>query len=151
MRVSIHVLLLSAIISAPSLNADSIPIRVNAGGPAYTDSTGTVWYADSAYTGGFAFSTANQIANTTTPVLYQDQRADDGGFGYNFTVPNGSYTVKLKFAELYFSTPGQRVFDILLNGKVVTQNFDPIVAAGAPFTAIDQQYALTVSNGQSQI
>src|SRR5438874_12982198 len=76
-------------------------IRVNAGGPAYTDAAGNVWQADSGFSGGFVYSTSQRIANTTSSALYQTQHAQNGGLTYSTAVPNGSYSVKLSFAELY--------------------------------------------------
>ena len=74
-----------------------------------------------------------------------------GPLQYNFAVPNGSYTVRLKFAEIYFTQPGQRVFNIVINGQLVAALFDPIAAAGAANTAVDRSYTVTVAGGQIAI
>lgn len=47
-----------------------------------------------------------------------------------------SYQVTLHFAELSDIQPGDRVFDIEIQGKVVTSAFDPIAAAGGRNRAI---------------
>ena len=65
---------------------------------------------------------------------------------YKFTVPNGNYNVVLKFAEIYWTKPGQRVFNVLVNGSQVLTNFDVIAAAGAPLTAVDKTFPVTVTN-----
>ncbi len=107
------------------------PIRVNAGGPAWTDpATGNVWSPDRAFVNGTTNATVSSIKNTTTPVLYQTERWNWAPLEYQFPVPNGTYTVNLKFAEIYFSGPGQRVFNIVLNGQVASASFDPVAAAG---------------------
>jgi hypothetical protein len=36
---------------------------------------------------------------------------------YQFTVANGNRTVKLKFAEIYHTSAGQRIFDVAINGS----------------------------------
>src|SRR5262249_25200550 len=46
-------------------------IRVNAGGPAYTDSAGRLWSADNGYNTGATTSFTDHIANTTDDPLYQ--------------------------------------------------------------------------------
>jgi Malectin domain/Chitobiase/beta-hexosaminidase C-terminal domain/Fn3 associated len=118
---------------------------VHAGGGQYTDTLGQVWSADNSFTGGWTGSTASSIQNTSDPALYQSERY--GAFSYNFTVPNGNYTVLLKFAETYWTQAGQRVFNVSINGTPVLTNFDIIVAAGAPLTAVDKSFPVTVSNG----
>jgi len=123
-------------------------IHVNAGGPAYTDASGSIWQADTNFNGGLTFSTTHTITNTTEPVLYQSQRYTTGPLQYNFNVPNGNYLVTLKFAELYYTAPKQRVFDIALNGNTVQSSFDTLEQAGGPNVAIDTHYAVTVNGGQ---
>lgn len=123
----------------------SSTIRVNAGGPAYTDSSGNVWSADTNYAGGSLFSTTAPIKNTITPVLYQTERY--GNSQYQFSVPNGTYSVNLKFAEIFMTQRGQRVFNVAINGTAVLTNFDIIAAAGAPFTAIDKPFTVSTTTG----
>jgi glucose/arabinose dehydrogenase/N-acetylneuraminic acid mutarotase/endonuclease YncB( thermonuclease family) len=124
------------------------PIRVNAGGPAHTDPQGVVWSADTGFSGGSVYSVASAIAGTTTPVLYQTERWHTEPFTYTFAVPNGTYTVGLKFAEIYHTNAGQRVFNIGLNGLTVQSGFDIFVAAGGANRAVDRSYPVTVANGQ---
>ena len=125
-------------------NGSFTAIRVNAGGSAYTDRLGQVWSPDSGFSAGSAYSVTAPISGTSEPTLYQCQRYA-GTLQYQFPVPSGKYNVKLKFAEIYFGSPGQRVFHIVLNGTTVQQDFDPIVAAGAPFTAVDRTFSISAS------
>jgi hypothetical protein len=124
-------------------------IRVNAGGGAYTDPLGRVWGADNGFTGGNTYSVSSAISGTNTPVLYQSERY--GPLTYQFAVLNGSYTVNLKFAELYFTTPGNRMFNVLINGQTVLANFDVVAAAGAGLKAVDRPFAVNVTGGQITI
>jgi uncharacterized protein YkwD len=126
------------------------PIRVNSGGPAYTDASGTVWGADSGYSPSYTWATSASVANTTSPALYQTCRWG-AGFNYQFAVPNGSYTVKLKFADPSASAPGQRLFGVALNGSAVLTNFDIFAAAGGAMIAIDKAFPVTVGNGQINV
>jgi thermitase len=124
------------------------PIRVRAGGGAVTDANGNVWSADTGFIGGYPYSDSNPIPNTPTPALYQAQRYNVGApLEYRFVVPNGSYSVTLKFAETYFTKTGQRVANIVINGQTVQQNFDIIAAAGGANLAVDETYAVSVTNG----
>ncbi|MBT9260076.1 MAG: S8 family serine peptidase [Clostridiales bacterium] len=102
-------------------------LRVNVGGPQYTDSQGNLWLADHAYgTGGEKYAygyvvtdakgkpkkpriktTKKSIAGTEDPFLYQSQIADKDFKAYVFDVPNrdGWYEVTLHFAELTEKKP----------------------------------------------
>jgi hypothetical protein len=133
------------------LRADS-SIRVNGGGPAYTDSLGNIWAADNGFTGGGTYSTISSIASTPDKTLYQSERfGDSSGLEYITPVANGKYTVTLKFAEIYFTSAGQRVFNIVINGSTVQTNFDPFAAAGGANTAVDETYPVTVTAGAIDI
>jgi len=88
---------------------------------------------------------------TSVPALYQTERWNDGGFQYQFSVPNGTYTVNLKFAEINFAQPGQRRFGVAINGQMVLTDFDIFVAAGGAFKAVDRRFTTSVSNGQITI
>ncbi|HTA77080.1 MAG TPA: malectin domain-containing carbohydrate-binding protein, partial [bacterium] len=117
--------------------------RVNAGGPAYTDSQSNVWAADENFTGGTAAVTTSTIAGSlpgaADQTLYQSQRYGSP-FTYTFNVPAGSYQVTLKFAETYWTAAGKRVFNVLVNGATVLTNFDIYAAAGAQNKAIDEVF-----------
>ena len=44
--------------------------------------------------------------------------------------PGGSYNVRLDFAEIFFASPGQRVFNVAINGAAVLKNFDIVATTG---------------------
>jgi hypothetical protein len=121
-------------------------IRVNAGGPAYTDPQGQMWAADTGYSAGNTYSTGAGISNTTTPFLYQSERWSLQAFQYQFPVPSGSYHVNLKFSENYATGPGQRVFNVSVNGQCALNNVDIFVLAGGGFRAVDQGCDVSASN-----
>ncbi len=124
------------------------PVRVRAGGGAVIDANGNVWSADNSFIGGYTYADGNPIANSTAPALYQAQRFNIGApVEYRFTVPNGSYSVTLKFAETWFTSAGQRVANIVINGQTVQPNFDIVAAAGGANLAVDETYAVSVAAG----
>ncbi len=131
-------------------------IRINCGGSAYTDASGKVWAADSGATGGTVYSDAsNSITGTSDPTLYQTEEWADtqtGPFFYSFNVPQGNYTVKLLFAEIYtpWCQTGSRVFNVDINGTPVLQNFDIFAAAGCD-AALTRQFSTTAPNGNIRI
>jgi len=49
-------------------------------------------------------------------------------------------SVRLHFAELENAKPGERVFDVKLQGKVVLKNFDVVAAAGGKHRAVVRQF-----------
>lgn len=128
-------------------------IRVNCGGPSHYDPTGTFWYGDVGAVGGAGnvYSAGNPIANTLTPYLYQSERfMANAALVYKYYVPNGSYNVTLKFAEIYFGSAGQRVMNVSINGTTVLTNFD-VVAQGGANTAVDRTFPVVVTNGSITI
>lgn len=121
-------------------------VRINAGGPAFTDPAGILWAADTGFTSGTTWSVTNAITNTTTPTLYQTCRW--GAFSYSFNVPNGRHNVVLKFAEVTRFAPGLRQFNVAINGTAVLTNFDIFAEAGGGLRALDRTFPVTVTNGQ---
>lgn len=125
------------------------PVQVNAGGPGLFDPQTGSWLPDTGYTGGGAYSTMAPIFGTSTPQIYQTNRW--GASSYVFTVPNGSRTVTLKFAEIAPVVPGQRLFDVVINGTRVLQDFDVVVAAGGQNIAVDRSFTVSVTAQQVKI
>src|SRR5580658_5352922 len=122
------------------------PVRVNCGGPAYTDSKGNVWQADSAFKEGKAESNTGPITGTPDPTLFETYRSDPGS--YSFKVPNGNYQVNLSFVE---ATPldekvGARVFGVSVQGTLVFPNLDVFSEAGAE-TALIKTTTASVTDG----
>ena len=136
--------------SLPTVAADSSTIRINCGGPDYTDNGGQKWSADMDYVNGktYDYGTA-VVSGTNDPTVYQTERYAST-LKYAVPLSNGTYTVTLYFAELFFTGPGQRVFDVTLEGQTVLQDFDIFAIAGAA-TAIRRTFTVTVSNGTLDI
>ncbi len=89
------------------------------------------------------------LLNPAPMAVYQTNRAGRLLYTIPGFTPGSVHTVRLHFAEIYFSKPGQRVFNISINGVVVLKNYDIIAHAGAAFTADIQQFAVTAnSSGQ---
>ena len=126
------------------------PIRIDCGGPGYTDVGGNVWIADAYFAGGYTGSTADPIALTTDDVLYQTERY--GNSTYSIPVPNGAYQVTLKFAEIYFTAGGDRLFDVSMEGALVLDNIDVFTLGGnAWLRAYDRVFDVTVNDGVLEI
>jgi hypothetical protein len=81
-------------------------------------------------------------------VVYQAERY--GNFTYTFTgLTTGlNYKVRLHSAETYWTTVGQRRFNVIINGTQVLTNFDIIAAAGAANKAVINEFNAVASGGQ---
>jgi parallel beta-helix repeat protein len=130
--------------------------RVNAGGGSYPDSAGRFWNADKSYSsgswgyvGGTTYSTGDPIANTSDDRLYQSERY--GNFSYQFDVANGRYDIVLHFAEIYWGGAGQRLFDVLIEGMVVLDNYDICQAVGHDVSVALTFSGIQVGDGQLNI
>ena len=126
--------------------APSFAVRINSGGGGYVHES-TTWVADQYFTGGSTYADSPPIAGTTNDALHHDERY--GNMIYSIPVPNGSYLVKLHFAEIFFTTPGARIFNVVVeNGQGVLNNYDIVQRAGGGNTAVVEQFAgVSVSDG----
>lgn len=131
-------------------------IRINCGGPRYTDKNGKVYEADrkyskakgAGYLTGKSAKTGAAISGTEDQVLYQSERW--GTSGYNFDLPNGTYKVKLHFAETFNNEAGKRIFSVYLQRKKVLSDLDIFKEAGSN-KALDYEFPVLVTNGQLNI
>ncbi|TFH19469.1 MAG: hypothetical protein E4H03_13815, partial [Myxococcales bacterium] len=107
--------------------------RINSGGPAFTDSLGLLWSADTLFSGGSTFTTADAISGTVDDVIYQSERFGMP-FEYNLdTGADGDYLVNLHFAEIFATADGQRIFDVSMPEifNQVIDNLDIHATVGA--------------------
>jgi hypothetical protein len=128
------------------------PARIKAGvTEKMTDSQGNVWLADQGSADGETYEVADaEIANTKDPALYRTERYSMTA--YNFVLPNGKYTVKLHFAEVYtgITGTGQRVFSFNVQGHEF-KDFDIWAKAGGPNKAYVESVNLEVTDGKLKI
>jgi hypothetical protein len=125
--------------------------QINSGGPAVTP-----FAADGYFTGGQTGSTtatisASGVTNPAPMAVYQTER---WGTSFSYTFPgltaDASYTVRLHFAETYWTAVGQRTFNVAINSTPVLSNFDIIAAAGGANKANVQPFT-TTANSSGQI
>lgn len=128
--------------------ADDSVLRVNAGGPAFVDSRGLEWWADALFDGGAGYQADVQIEGAPDPQPYQSERW--GNFSYEIDVENGYYDLRLMFAEIWFTEPGQRVFNVYVNGAPALIDFD-ILAEAPRNTALDKVVPVTVEDGKLRL
>jgi DNA gyrase inhibitor GyrI len=137
---AVVVALLGALAMAGAETREHVVLRVNCGGQgAYVDETGNKWLPDRWFAGqvgwGAIGGTAVQregmtISGSPAPEVYLSERF--GMAAYEFLVPNGTYALRLHFAETWdgITAEGQRVFSVGVNGEIGPEDFDPFAAGG---------------------
>ena len=111
----------------------------------YTDAAGNAWKTGTCP--GSTNGTSHAITGTTTQPLYQFEC-----YGKTFTLTIGgltagaSYTLTGKFAEIYWSSPGARVFSVTANGAAWLTSFDIFKDAGGEYIADDKSTTVTASS-----
>jgi hypothetical protein len=78
--------------------------------------------------GGGVARFSDPVDKTEQDVVYQSVRY--GCEGYVLDVPNGNYTVTLKFNEPFFETVGSRRFGVNIQGAPVVEKLDLVAQAG---------------------
>ncbi|NKI31951.1 malectin domain-containing carbohydrate-binding protein [Croceivirga thetidis] len=132
------------------LNDDApAAIYINSGG-GETVFDGKTFVADTNFNGGVT------AANTSLAIaeLFQSERnGPSEEFGYDIPLPNGEYQVTLYFAETFWGLGtrpgiGARVFDIMLEGNTVLDDYDIIADAGGAAIPIAKTFTVVVNDGQ---
>ncbi len=133
------------------------PVDINSGGPGVG-----AFVADTDFSGGVTINHANTIdlsgvTNPAPTAVYQTARVAatiGAGTTFSYTIPGftagSSHTVRLHFAETFWTAAGQRVFNVSINGTQVLTNFDVFAAAGAMNKAVIRQFT-TTANASGQI
>jgi hypothetical protein len=131
-------------VMGPPPDPGTIVAAINAGGDAYTATDTTPYAADNAFDGGSTQVSNVDLGNTDDDALYNNWRF--GNFAYHLPVYPGAYTVELHFADTYNSAPGQRIFNVAIEGAAVLSDFDIIATAGAN-VAVIRTFDVNVSDG----
>jgi len=130
-------------------------LSVNVGSEAqYLDASGNVWIEDRPYTkGSFGriggnpsfFARGEIIKSTADEPLYYSFL--DSLQGYRLDVPDGRYAVTLYFAESKDLSPGERVFDIRIDGNLVESGLDLAKTYGFA-VALKKTYIVDAAGGR---
>ncbi len=125
--------------------AANVRIDVGAAEP-YRDGAGRTWSADTGHVGGWTARRAVPVAATDDDAIYRSYRA--GAFGYHLRVADGDHLLRLHLAEVdgCCGGPGDRIFDVLVEGVVLAEAVDIARAAG-PARAEVIEVGATVVDG----
>ena len=120
---------------------------------AFTAADGTVFAADRTGVGRDG-GTSSAIAGTRDDALYQTESWDRGGVAYSFDVEDGTYAVRMHFAETHAPNfkVGAKTFDVSVEGVVpaALKGLDVFARAGAN-TAYVAEHVVTVTDGSLDV
>ena len=89
------------------------------------------------------------VLNPAPQGVYQTER---WGSDFTYTVSNltlnASYLVRLHFAEIYWSSTGQRKFNVSINGVSALKDFDIVAAAGVADKAVVREFVAVPSSNR---
>ncbi len=131
-------------------------LDINAGnGPAIGDFQANTDQIDGNYYNNGSFTNPVDVSGVDNPApqaVYQSYVSAPGGVGntlsYRLPVPDGTYTIRLDFADDYSSYEGQRVLDVNLQGTTVRASYDIFQAAGDVVDkATELTFTVTASGG----
>jgi hypothetical protein len=136
---------------APGSLTTSGPVSIDCGG-----SAASPFVADTDFGGGSTSSTTHTINTSnwlTSPVppqsVLQTNRHGQMTYTMGGFTPGSNRTVTLYFVEHYFSSPGQRLFNVIVNGSQVLTNYDIFADAGGQYVAVAHSFTTTAnSSGQ---
>jgi hypothetical protein len=125
------VLIFLSLLAQTKLSASlgEIIFALNAGGDSLKDSNGILYRKDY-LTVGTASDYGKSLDIKRVPVqdklLYQTERYSSETFGYEIPMPptDADYVLWLKFSEVWFNAPNQKVFDVSLNDIIVVKDLD---------------------------
>ncbi|KAA0188710.1 Malectin-B [Fasciolopsis buskii] len=131
--------------------ASDVIWAVNCGGSGHVDSHGIEYMADPLLTGTSSDYGRSFTISRVPPedqILYQTERYHTGDFSYNVPVPaDGEYVLTLKFSEVWFADPDQKVFHVRLNKNIpIIEDLDIFGQAGFA-TALDHHIPIQITNG----
>jgi hypothetical protein len=89
-------------------------------------------------------STAS-VTGAAPESVYQSERYGDFTYVFASLSPGTTYTVRLHFAEIYFTSAGQRVFNVLLNDQTALSRYDIYADVGA-FQATVKTFAVVADS-----
>jgi hypothetical protein len=109
----------------------------------FLDAGGTT---DNFYSGGGTYSGELITGNSINDKILSTIRFG-GNFSYAVPVANGAYSVKIGFVELYWNSPGQRLFSVIGQGQELLSNYDIWLQSGGNGKPIVENFELVVTNG----
>jgi hypothetical protein len=139
-------------VNASNVGQTQAVLLLSAGGPQVTSTDQGNWRPGAGdITNGTTFTYTSSITNLTgiPTALFGTGASNSKGAALNFALPvaNGTYTLRLFFADPQATAAGQRVFDVIANGKTLVTNYDVFSAAGGEDKAVELDLTVTATGG----
>jgi hypothetical protein len=124
----------------------------------YTDGEGATWAVDRrhaigawGYTNGRSSRLVNHraIGGTDEDQLFQTARNNPSGYRFD-DVPDGTYQIELRFAEINGRRPGRRLADVIAEQQLLLPAHDISEEVGT-YNADDHTVTVTVTDGQLNV
>ncbi|EGT56731.1 hypothetical protein CAEBREN_07795 [Caenorhabditis brenneri] len=145
MGISIHLVLFTLLLfhfdTTFAFNLrDRVVTAVNCGGGEAMGAHGILYSADYLDDGvasdvGRNYRFANSHMGDVA--IYQTERWSKESFDYEVPASDGEYVIILKFSEVYFRNPGEKVFNVRINSRTVAENLDIFEESGGLGFAYD--------------
>ncbi|HIK59973.1 MAG TPA: choice-of-anchor D domain-containing protein [Planctomycetes bacterium] len=134
-----------------ALGPPGADILLNAADQAYLDGGGQRWCADYGLLGtSNPVSSLAGISGTLEDDLYRTARSG-AAFGYSLPLPDGTYDVIIHAAELVHESPGQRVFDVIIDGSPLLSGIDLVDLVGKEFAWWSPVKRVVVAGGSLKL
>jgi poly(3-hydroxybutyrate) depolymerase len=126
----------------PSFSGPVNAVSVNAGGSASGEFRADQYFSKGATYGTDVPIDMTQISGSPPPsAVFNSERY--GAMTYTIPQRTGPQSVTLYFVESYVTGPGERVFDVTINGTTVLSDFDIFEIAGGENIAVSRTFGTT--------
>jgi len=98
---------------------------------------------------GASFGTT-AVVDPAPVAVYESERYGEMVYTFPYLTPGLKYLVRLHFSENFYTKPGQRIFNVEINGAPVLRNFDIIAVTGGPLRAYVKEFTVQ-ADGSGQI
>jgi hypothetical protein len=117
--------------------ADLQSLFINTGGESVEEAS-IHWQSDNWFTGGNSYTYTEYVPSVADSILKTERF---GNFSYKIPLNNGTYMVKLHFAELFWRNSGERLFNVEIeNGQGSLKEYDILSKAGAPAVRVIEEF-----------
>jgi outer membrane protein assembly factor BamB len=136
-------------VHAAAVVAGTDVVALNSGGSASGNFAAD---ADFVAGGSWTYKSTSTIdtSGVTSPAPQAVYQAEREGASIAYTIPGltagATYTVRLGFAELWWTAAGQRVFNVSINNTKVLSNFDVFATAGGRNKAVAESFSATATS-----
>ena len=132
------------------ISKSKVVVAVNCGGDEYMDRNGITYSEDKYFDTGVKSDHGinYEIIGTNDQDLYQTERWSNSDLTYSLPIKgDGSYVLILKFSEVFFNFPGEKVFNVALGKSTVIKDLDIFKIAGK-LKAYDEYLKIEIKNGK---